>query len=313
MKGVVGSSYTLPTEEAMERPRDCGSGPRFTFHARSPCLLARLPQRLSLRLRYGYYRSSYFSASYANEGQTSASNGLKVYDQHKSNNTGNQSKEKVLVWILKWRRDSGWAVLLDESRSHLVFRAERESQSITGMSLSYKMEEWLDSLFDFVANMDQWMLTSRGDFSGTIGGGGVKVFNLFGYDFERKPVKEVQNKTIGFPVRTDVPIPHRKANSTRNSSIVEVAEYEKGFTDESGKSCEVKFGSYCLWRQEHNEKMKDHMVKKLKDQLYVARAYYPSIAKLPAHDKLSNELKQNIQEFERFLSETTTDADLPQQ
>ena len=101
--------------------------------------------------------------------------------------------------------------------------------------------------------------------------------------------------------------------SARNSDAVEVTEYEKGFTDESGKSCEVKFGSYCLWRQEHKEKMKDHMVKKLKDQLYVARAYYPSIAKLPAHDKLSTELKQNIQEFERFLSETTTDADLPQQ
>ncbi|GFY82532.1 galacturonosyltransferase 7 [Actinidia rufa] len=143
-------------------------------------------------------------------------------------------------------------------------------------------------------------------------------------DFQSKPVKEAQNKTIGFHVPTDVPIPYRKANvyhdqlqnlfqSARNSDAVEVTEYEKGFTDESGKSCEVKFGSYCLWRQEHKEKMKDHIVKKLKDQLYVARAYYPSIAKLPAPDKLSTELKQNIQEFERFLSATTTDADLPQQ
>ncbi|XP_042492152.1 probable galacturonosyltransferase 7 [Macadamia integrifolia] len=34
-------------------------------------------------------------------------------------------------------------------------------------------------------------------------------------------------------------------------------------------------------------------------------------AKLPAHDKLSRGLKQNIQEFEHVLSETTTDADLP--
>ncbi|KAK4345482.1 hypothetical protein RND71_035658 [Anisodus tanguticus] len=49
----------------------------------------------------------------------------------------------------------------------------------------------------------------------------------------------------------------------------------------------------------------------MKDLLYVARAYYPSIAKLPAYDKLSHEMKQNIQEFERVLSVTTVDKDLP--
>lgn len=75
--------------------------------------------------------------------------------------------------------------------------------------------------------------------------------------------------------------------------------------------CELKFGSYCLWRQEHKDTLKDSTVKKMKDLLYVARAYYPSIAKLPALDKLSHELKQNIQEFERILSEATTDKDLP--
>lgn len=57
--------------------------------------------------------------------------------------------------------------------------------------------------------------------------------------------------------------------------------------------------------------MKDSVVKRLKDQLFVARAYYPSIAKLPSQDKLTWELKQNIQEFERILSESTIDADLP--
>ncbi|KAL2509781.1 putative galacturonosyltransferase 7 [Forsythia ovata] len=51
----------------------------------------------------------------------------------------------------------------------------------------------------------------------------------------------------------------------------------------------------------------------MKDLLYVSRAYYPSIAKLPAFDKLSHEMKQNIQDFERVLSETTTDKDLPPQ
>ncbi|GAV78406.1 Glyco_transf_8 domain-containing protein, partial [Cephalotus follicularis] len=83
--------------------------------------------------------------------------------------------------------------------------------------------------------------------------------------------------------------------------------------DESGKICELKYGSYCLWREEHREEMRDSMVKKLKDQLFVARAYYPTIAKLPAQNKLSRELKQNIQELERVFSESTTDADLPPQ
>lgn len=59
--------------------------------------------------------------------------------------------------------------------------------------------------------------------------------------------------------------------------------------------------------------MKDSMVKILKDQLFVARAFYPSIAKLPRQDKLSRELKLNIQELERVLSESTTDVDLPPQ
>uniref|UniRef100_A0A5B6Z390 Hexosyltransferase n=1 Tax=Davidia involucrata TaxID=16924 RepID=A0A5B6Z390_DAVIN len=131
-------------------------------------------------------------------------------------------------------------------------------------------------------------------------------------DFRRNSVKEAENKTIGFPIPTDVLKPHPKTHNTRTRGTVEVVKYMKG-DDESEKSCEVKFGSYCLWRQEHREKTKDFMVKKLKDQLYVARAYYPSVAKLPAHDKLSHELKQNIQEFERILGETTTDTDLPPQ
>ncbi|KAF6135713.1 hypothetical protein GIB67_028284 [Kingdonia uniflora] len=49
----------------------------------------------------------------------------------------------------------------------------------------------------------------------------------------------------------------------------------------------------------------------MKDMLFVARAYFPTIAKLPTQDKLSRDMKQNIQEFERILSESTTNADLP--
>ncbi|KAG9133603.1 hypothetical protein Leryth_023094 [Lithospermum erythrorhizon] len=59
--------------------------------------------------------------------------------------------------------------------------------------------------------------------------------------------------------------------------------------------------------------MKDSMVKKMKDLLFVARAYYPSIAKMPSLDKLTQEMKLNIQDFERVLSETSTDKDLPSQ
>lgn len=99
---------------------------------------------------------------------------------------------------------------------------------------------------------------------------------------------------------------------TRADGPTHITKNQK-YVDESDKQCELKYGSYCLWRQEHKEEMKDSMVKKLKDKLFVARAYYPTIAKLPAQDKLSREMKQNIQEFERILSETTTDADLPSQ
>ncbi|XP_008788023.2 probable galacturonosyltransferase 7 isoform X2 [Phoenix dactylifera] len=81
--------------------------------------------------------------------------------------------------------------------------------------------------------------------------------------------------------------------------------------DETEKSCQHEFGSYCIWSMEHKEVMKDALVKRLKDQLFVARAYYPSIAKLQRQEKLSLELKQNIQEHERMLSEAISDADLP--
>lgn len=82
---------------------------------------------------------------------------------------------------------------------------------------------------------------------------------------------------------------------------------------ENEQLCELKHRNYCLWRIELKEKMKDFVVKRMKDQLYVARPYYPSIAKLPALGKLSLEMKRNIQEYMRVLSETSTDIDLPSQ
>ncbi|KAL9271859.1 putative galacturonosyltransferase 7 [Drosera capensis] len=114
----------------------------------------------------------------------------------------------------------------------------------------------------------------------------------------------------------DPPWEQHTRNTNLDTNIVKFSSSDTRMTivqnpDDNELSCELRFGSYCLWRREYRVDMKDSMVKTLKDRLFVARAYYPSIAKLPAHDKLSQEMKQNIQEFERILSEATSDADLP--
>jgi hypothetical protein len=57
--------------------------------------------------------------------------------------------------------------------------------------------------------------------------------------------------------------------------------------------------------------MKDAIVKRLKDQVFVARSYYPSIAKLQGKEVLTRELKQCIQDHEKVLSESIVDGDLP--
>ncbi|XP_042945545.1 probable galacturonosyltransferase 7 isoform X7 [Carya illinoinensis] len=143
-------------------------------------------------------------------------------------------------------------------------------------------------------------------------------------DVLRNFTNNAKNKTFGRGSKhnsqaTEVPprsiaqsLPVKNQN-TNVDAAVGLPLYAKDVVDDIGKLCEFKFGSYCHWRQEHREEMKDSMVKKLKDQLFVARAFYPSIAKLPRQDKLSRELKLNIQELERVLSESTTDVDLPPQ
>ncbi|XP_047316395.1 probable galacturonosyltransferase 7 isoform X2 [Impatiens glandulifera] len=129
-------------------------------------------------------------------------------------------------------------------------------------------------------------------------------------DFTKVYENEDKDETTGSPVLTNSSEPHQKVPSFRGSPV---AQHMEGSIDETESLCERKLGSYCLWRQQNTEKMEDNLVKRMKDLLFVARAYYPSIAKLPRHDKLSQEMKQSIQEFERILSDTTTDADLPQQ
>ncbi|TQE06486.1 hypothetical protein C1H46_007985 [Malus baccata] len=117
----------------------------------------------------------------------------------------------------------------------------------------------------------------------------------------------------GFHPPGYVPEQRNSPSKSKACDSAQVIDYAKGGVDQSGKSCELKFGSYRLWHEQHREDMKDTMVKRLKDQLFVARAYFPSIGKLPSQDKLSRELRQNIQEVERVLSESTTDVDLPPQ
>ncbi|KAG2404458.1 galacturonosyltransferase 7 [Vigna angularis] len=101
------------------------------------------------------------------------------------------------------------------------------------------------------------------------------------------------------------------SNNPSSDHIEQATHPKTSSTNEDRNSCQITFGSYCLWQQEHRQEMKETLIKKLKDQLFVTRAYYPSIAKLPAKDKLSRQLKQNIQEMEHMLSESTSDADLP--
>ncbi|XP_020114171.1 probable galacturonosyltransferase 7 [Ananas comosus] len=122
-----------------------------------------------------------------------------------------------------------------------------------------------------------------------------------------------KNNTAHYKNRDTQQVVSREASSlnTKSDGIdwkENVTEGSAG--DESGKSCQLLFGSYCLWSLEHKEVMKDSTVKRLKDQLFVARAYYPSIAKLQGQEKLTYELKQHIQEHERMLSEAISDADL---
>ncbi|KAG8484470.1 hypothetical protein CXB51_022865 [Gossypium anomalum] len=115
-------------------------------------------------------------------------------------------------------------------------------------------------------------------------------------------------KKKGTPVPPQVVLqPLGKRNSSGDSGKAGM----KGGIDEGLRLCELQYGSYCIWHEENREDMKDSMVKKLKDQLFVARAYYPSVAKIPAQNTLTRDLRQNIQELERVLSESTTDADLP--
>ncbi|CAM0873005.1 unnamed protein product [Alopecurus aequalis] len=113
------------------------------------------------------------------------------------------------------------------------------------------------------------------------------------------------------PKPVPVPVPVRHRNDFSDNVNMRPPRVPSADELEKAKACQLEFGSYCLWSIEHKEVMKDAIVKRLKDQLFVARSYYPSIAKLKGKEALTRELKQNIQEHERVLSESIVDADLP--
>ncbi|XP_010509155.1 PREDICTED: probable galacturonosyltransferase 7 isoform X2 [Camelina sativa] len=121
------------------------------------------------------------------------------------------------------------------------------------------------------------------------------------------------SKKRGLPVSPTVVANPSPANKTKTEATYKGVQRTIASADESWRTCEMKYGSYCLWREENKEPMKDAKVKQMKDQLFVARAYYPSIAKMPSQDKLTRDMKQNIQEFERILIVSSQDADLPPQ
>ncbi|PAN18939.1 hypothetical protein PAHAL_3G236700 [Panicum hallii] len=133
------------------------------------------------------------------------------------------------------------------------------------------------------------------------------------------PTPKEWTNTNGSQPDTVIAPPIQQATVLEDSSSLNFTgtdlkdSFEQGLPgDENEKSCQLQFGSYCLWSVEHEEVMKDFIVKQLKDQLFVARAYYPSIVKLDGMEKLSHEMKQNIQEHGHMLSEAISDADLPE-
>ncbi|KAJ4767069.1 Hexosyltransferase [Rhynchospora pubera] len=97
------------------------------------------------------------------------------------------------------------------------------------------------------------------------------------------------------------------------TDINETGNYQKNMLSggQNVKSCQLKFGSYCTWYEENKQKMKDSTVKRIKDQLFVARAYYPTIVKLNETSKLALEMRQRIQVYEQMLNKVISDLDLP--
>ncbi|KAB2093371.1 hypothetical protein ES319_A02G091400v1 [Gossypium barbadense] len=201
----------------------------------------------------------------------------------------------------------------DAAHSYMLFYRKQNNSSM----LIYHFSFYLVS---FVGHMPLQRPSPSGDRSSHIDNLVRKLGPTLPKDVLKGFVNEAKNETgsINATPKTQqkkgIPIPPQvvmQPFTSKNISRINGKAKMKSDVDESEGFCDLKYGSYCIWREENREEMHDSMVKKLKDQLFVARAYFPSIVKIPAQSKLSGEFKQNIQEVERVLSESTTDADLP--
>ncbi|KAL6657205.1 hypothetical protein ACP70R_004985 [Stipagrostis hirtigluma subsp. patula] len=194
------------------------------------------------------------------------------------------------------------AFLFDSAPSGYVTTEERHRQEVVLPSL------------DHVAKRDGGgaVTGARQDAPKTISKGSASVIHQHEQIDRHSPnsgEKQVHPAPKVKPSKTN-------AESTQHTSEAsrDIKEQQKGAKAdevEKVKACQLEFGSYCLWSIEHKGIMKDAIVKRLKDQLFVARSYYPSIAKLRGQEVLTREIKQNIQDHERILSVSTVDADLP--
>ncbi|KAJ3680991.1 hypothetical protein LUZ60_015480 [Juncus effusus] len=148
------------------------------------------------------------------------------------------------------------------------------------------------------------------------------LIKKFGPSFKKDIVEKI-NKSKGRKISSKSPSKPKKriikseplstileGFETIQQEITNNAENSIESQNYSDKLCEFQFGAYCLWSVQHKEKMKDRFVRRLKDQLFIARAYYPSIVKLKGSEEFSKEVKRNIQDHERMLGEAVSDKDL---
>ncbi|XP_055807121.1 probable galacturonosyltransferase 7 isoform X2 [Solanum dulcamara] len=244
-----------------------------------------VPLVFLLGLHNGFHSSGYTTTQ-----QSSASGGLRIYGRHSTPKIGNQSEDDESTHVDDLIHRLEPTLPKDFGGNIVVGQAENKT---TGFPLLDGLtEEHLGVNSTGVVDLTKKnKSTDVGDLAKTKQSTGVG-------DLPKTKQSTGVGHLAGKKQSTDV---GSTPGATENIRDI----------DEGEKLCELKFGSYCLWRRNHKEKVNDFTVRKMKDLLYVARAYYPSIAKLPALDKLSHEMKQNIQDFERVLSVTTVDKDLP--
>lgn len=222
--------------------------------------------------------NGFHSSGYSTTQQSSASGGLRIYGRHSTAKIGNKSEDDESTHVDNLIQRLEPTFPKDFGGNIVVVEAENKT---VGSNL-------LDGLPKERVGANR---------TGVV-------------DLTKKNQSTDVDDSVNGKESTDVGDAINRKQRTDVGAMPATTENIKG-TDEGEKLCELKFGSYCLWRRNHKEKVNDFTVRKMKDLLYVARAYYPSIAKLPALEKLSHEMKQNIQDFERVLSVTTVDKDLP--